>query len=222
MPDHMRRLWVFDWDGTLVDSLGRIETCMAQAIADTGLPERDPAAIRNIIGLGLAEAIGVLFPESLPAERERLRGHYAQRFVAADQQPCPFHDGALELLSALRTQGDLITVATGKSRRGLDRALAAHGLHDWFDASRCADETASKPAPDMVLELLQLTAVQPAAAVMVGDTEYDLAMAVAAGVHGIGVDFGAHAVERLQRHAPLACVSHLTQLLEWRQHIRGA
>ena len=216
-----QRLWIFDWDGTLVDSLGRIEQCMRLAMADCHLPDRDTASIRNIIGLGLREALDTLFPGLKPSQHEQLRESYSQHFIALDRQPCDFHEGALLLLSRLREQGDLLTVATGKSRRGLDRALAAYGMSDFFEATRCADESISKPAPDMVLELLDMTGAHADWTVVVGDTEYDLAMASSAGVHRIGVDFGAHAPERLQGHAPLACVGHLSELLEWRHAVRG-
>lgn len=219
MPE--RRLWIFDWDGTLVDSLGRIELCMQLAIADCGLPGRDSASIRNIIGLGLQEALHALFPGIQPAQQRQLREVYAEHFVQQDAEPCAFHDGAMTLLQQLREHGDLLAVATGKSRRGLDRALGAYGLQGFFDATRCADESVSKPAPDMVLELLQLTGADARWAVVVGDTEYDLAMASAAGVHRLGVCFGAHTPERLQRHAPLACVGHLAELLEWRHAVKG-
>jgi len=218
MPE--ARLWIFDWDGTLVDSLGRIEQCMRLAITDCGLPQRDSDSIRNIIGLGLREALNQLFPGlPLPAQ-EKLRDCYSQHFVRFDTEPCAFHDGAMDVLQALRAQGDVLAVATGKSRRGLDRALQAYGLQGFFDATRCADESVSKPAPDMVLELLQETGAHPGWSVVVGDTEYDLAMAASAGVHRLGVCFGAHAEHRLRRHAPLACVGHLAELLEWRHAIR--
>lgn len=215
----MARLWVFDWDGTLVDSLGRIEQCMAQAIGDCGLPVREPGEIRNIIGLGLAEAIATLFPDAGPQQCQNLRDRYAERFAEADTVPCGFHDRALETLQALRERGDCITVATGKSRRGLDRALRAHGLQDWFDATRCADESVSKPAPHMVLELLACTGFPAERALVVGDTEYDLGMARAAGAGAVAVSFGAHHPDRLAQYRPLLCVSHLPQLLEWRDSL---
>lgn len=217
----MPRLWIFDWDGTLADSLGRIEQCMAAALVDAGLPEPEPAVIRNIIGLGLAEAIAALCPQAGALQRQQVRDHYVRRFMAADQQPCPLHTGAEALLQSLHGHGDVLAIATGKSRRGLDRVLAAHGLAAYFSVTRCADESVSKPAPDMVLELLALTGGARSRAVMVGDTEYDLAMAAAAGVAAIGVTFGAHAPERLLRHQPLACVDRLAQLLEWRDAIGG-
>ena len=219
MPE--RKFWIFDWDGTLVDSLGRIEQCMQLAIAESDLPERDSNSIRNIIGLGLQEALNVLFPDITLTQQRQLRESYSQHFVRLDTEPCAFHDGALDVLHRLREQGDRLAVATGKSRRGLDRALNAYRLNGFFDATRCADESVSKPAPDMVLELLSVTGADAAQTVVVGDTEYDLAMAAAAGVHRLGVQFGAHSIDRLQRHGPLACVAHLSDLLEWRHAIKG-
>lgn len=212
----MPKLWIFDWDGTLADSLDRIVQCMSAAIDDAGQSVPEPAAVQDIIGLGLGEAIASLLPTADAGIRQQVREHYVRHFLAADAEPCPLHVGARELLQTLRAQGDCLSVATGKSRRGLDRVLQAHGLQHAFDITRCADESVSKPAPDMVLEILAALNMPRQQAVVVGDTEYDLAMARAASVAGIGVSFGAHAVDRLQRHAPLVCVDTLPQLLEWR------
>ncbi len=122
--------------------------------------------------------------------------------------------GALETLHALRDRGFELAVATGKSRRGLNRILATLELHDFFDASRCADETRSKPHPLMLQELMQERGVSAEGVVMVGDTEYDLEMASNAGVASVGVSFGVHSPERLQAHGPVAIVDELPQLLD--------
>lgn len=209
-------LFVFDWDGTLSDSAERIVRTMQTAIGELGLPVLEDAAVRNIIGLGLPEALRSLYPSLSPVELDPLREAYARHYVAADQQqPCVLFPGALDTLEALRERGCRLAVATGKSRRGLDRVLRQLGLSRYFDATRCADETRSKPHPQMLLELMTELRVAAADTVMVGDTEYDLAMAEAARVAPVAVTFGAHAVERLHRYRPVMYLDRLPQLLDW-------
>lgn len=208
-------LFIFDWDGTLSDSAGRIVACMQTAIAACGLPQRPDAAVQNIIGLGLPEALRHLYPQALDAELTRLREAYAHHYIAADHDPCPLFPGALETLSELRERGYRLAVATGKSRRGLDRVLQRMELEGFFDATRCADETRSKPHPRMLFELLAEFELDARQAVMVGDTEYDLAMARSAGMAGMAVSYGAHALERLLPYDPVLCLTALPQLLDW-------
>jgi phosphoglycolate phosphatase len=138
-----------------------------------------------------------------------------RHFLAADQQPCEFFPGALETLEQLKTRGHRLAVDTGKSRRGMHRVLGQLDMHDYFHASRCADETRSKPHPQMLHELLAELRADCADAVMIGDTEYDMAMARTAGMARIAVGFGAHAVERLLPYAPLLVLDNLQQLLSW-------
>jgi phosphoglycolate phosphatase len=138
-----------------------------------------------------------------------------RHFLAADQQPCAFFPGALETLEQLKIRGHRLAVATGKSRRGMQRVLGQLDMHDYFHASRCADETRSKPHPQMLHELLTELRADCADAVMIGDTEYDMAMARAAGMARIAVGFGAHAVERLLPYTPLLVLDNLQQLLSW-------
>jgi len=144
-----------------------------------------------------------------------LRETYVKYFLELDQQPCRHFEGAFELLSRLREQGSLLAVATGKSRRGLQRALDQTGWEPLFDATRCADETRSKPHPLMLHELLNELGALPQQAVMVGDTEYDMAMAETAGIERIGVSYGAHAPERLLRYRPWRIVDRLAEVAEW-------
>lgn len=208
-------LFVFDWDGTLSDSAGRIVDCMQAAILERGLPALPAEAIRNIIGLGLPEALRELYPEVAEDELLELRQAYARHYVVADQEPCSLFPGALETLDAMAGRGWRLAVATGKSRRGLDRVLGNMGLAEVFDATRCADETRSKPHPQMLLELMQELGFSAERTVMIGDTEYDLAMARAAQVAPVAVSYGVHAEERLRRYDPVLCIDRLPALLEW-------
>ncbi len=210
-----KNLFVFDWDGTLVDSADKIVSAMSAAIDELALAPRSVDEIRDIIGLGLPEALRRLYGVASDLELTLLRDTYVRYFLDLDQQPCRQFEGAFEILSQLRERGCLLAVATGKSRRGLQRALAQTGWGELFHATRCADETHSKPHPRMLLELMAELAVAPGAAVMVGDTEYDMAMAEAAGIARIGVSFGAHAPQRLQQYRPWRIVDRLADVAEW-------
>jgi len=204
-------LVVFDWDGTLVDSTGRIAESLHRAAVDTGLPTLSVSRYRSIIGLGLPEALQALYPEADEATRQVLRGHYARHYIeATEAEPCPVYEGAHALLAALGGQGIRLAIATGKNRPGLERAFRHSGLADYFVASRTADETASKPHPRMLLELLEEQRVCASRAVMVGDTAFDLEMARRARVAAIGVTHGAHSAEELLGCAPVALVDHLS------------
>lgn len=209
-------LFIFDWDGTLIDSAQRIVDALQTAIAQCSLPPRTDEQSRNIIGLGLPEAITALYPTLSDADREALRQSYVKHYLAADHQPCELFPGVLATLHALKEKNFHLAVATGKSRRGLDRVLDQLELHDFFDATRCADETQSKPHPQMLHELLAELKLTPERAVMVGDTEYDLAMAHSAGMPCIAVDYGAHAIDRLLTYEPELVLSEFSQLLTHR------
>lgn len=208
-------LVVFDWDGTLIDSTLRIAESLHHAAIDTGLPVLSIAKYRSIIGLGLPEALHTLYPETDEESRIALRGHYARHYIASTEaEPCLPYDGAELLLQRLRTRGVRLAVATGKNRPGLERAFAHSGLADYFVSSRTADETASKPDPRMLTELLEEQRVAPQAAIMVGDTGFDLEMARRARVPSIGITHGAHDAVELQRHGPLALIDHLLHVLD--------
>ncbi|MBP9036045.1 MAG: HAD-IA family hydrolase [Pseudomonadales bacterium] len=211
----MRRLFVFDWDGTLMDSVGRIVSCLRRAAEEQGLEDLGDARFGDVIGLGLPQAIAQLYPQLNSRQVERFRAAYAARFVAADAQPSQLFPGALQLLEALSARGHWIAVATGKSRRGLDRVLGEIGLDDFFHATRCADETASKPDPRMLHEIVAQLGAGPKHTVMIGDSEYDLEMAARARIPSLGVSYGVHSRERLARHAPARIVDSLPEILEW-------
>ncbi len=216
---------VFDWDGTLIDSTGRIADCLQHAAECVGLPLRSRQEYLGIIGLGLPEAFRVLYPESDEVTRKDLRRHYAERYIAlGDSAPCQLYDGAVDLLDNLRARGLRLAVATGKNRPGLERAFDQTGLRDHFHVSRTADETVSKPDPRMLNEILALLSVPPDRALMVGDTSFDLEMAARAGVPSVGLTHGAHAADTLLRHRPLALIDHLRHITAIVEHAsnRGA
>ena len=184
-------LIVFDWDGTLFDSTALIARCIQSACADLGTTVPTDLQASFVIGMGLKEALQHAAPE-LPEERyrelaERYRHHYFAR-----QHELVFFDGTPEMLHALKGRNHLLGVATGKSRRGLDDALNTSVLKGLFDATRTADETASKPDPLMLHELMNQLGVEPSRTLMIGDTTHDLQLAANAGTASIGVSYGAH------------------------------
>jgi phosphoglycolate phosphatase len=160
----------------------------------------------------------VLYPEIDAATAERLRALYSEHFLAIDQaEPAQFYPRVMDSLEALRQEGHQLAVATGKSRRGLDRVLTRLKLDGYFHASRCADETASKPDPQMLHELLLQFGAQASQAVMVGDTEYDMEMARRAEMPRIAVSYGAHAAERLHPYEPALCMDCFSEILAWQR-----
>ena len=208
-------LLIFDWDGTLSDSTAKIIRCLQQAAKSAGVRVCSDDAIMNIIGLGLPECMEVLYPELLQTQQDEVRRHFSEHFTREDQTPSPFFDGVHEGLQLLRDQGHLLTVATGKSRQGLDRVLKKLQLDNFFHGSRCADETASKPDPTMLRELLDEFAVSNHEAIMIGDTEYDMSMAKQLEMPRVAVSYGAHKLARLQKFEPLICVDHFSEFVDW-------
>lgn len=207
-------LLVFDWDGTLMDSAGAITHALRSACADLELPVPSEERARYVIGLGLHDALKYLLPEfpvtGYPALLERYRFHFQRQ----DRDTVLF-TGAKETLLNLREAGFLLAVATGKSRRGLNHALDVTGLNAVFHATRCADESFSKPHPGMLLWLLEELSIERERAVMIGDTSHDMEMAVAAEVPRVGVAYGAHPREHLLKHAPVACLNTFDELSQW-------
>jgi phosphoglycolate phosphatase len=205
-------LLIFDWDGTLIDSSGKIIRCMQRAADTSGLPALGDDKVKSIIGLGLPEAIHTLFPEVSAEEREKFREHYAHHYLEADQVPCRFFPGVMDTLEDLKREGHTVTVATGKARRGLERIWRNMDLLDFFHASRCSDETRSKPHPRMLEELLKQFSSQPEDAIMVGDTSFDMEMARAASVPRIAVSYGVHEVDVLKQYTPLGIIDRFSEL----------
>jgi phosphoglycolate phosphatase len=210
-------LLIFDWDGTLIDSAARIVAAMQIAADELRLPVRSDAEVRNIIGLGLPEAILTLYPEHDDSIRQQLRQGYAHHYIAMNAEPNALFPGVESTLLHLKNAGHLLALATGKSRRGLHRILEQLGMLEFFHATRCADETQSKPHPQMLHELLTELTISVHRAVMIGDTEYDMAMAQQAKMPCIGVDYGAHEKERLLRYQPELILNKFEHLLAWRR-----
>ena len=207
-------LLVFDWDGTLLDSAAAIVDAVRAACRDLGHPEPSPEHARQAIGLGLSDVLRHAVPdlddEQCAPMIERYRHHYLSR-----DHELQLFAGAFELIAQLHANGFLLAVATGKSRHGLDRALATSGLGAYFSASRCADECFSKPHPQMLDELMLEFGVLPQRTLMIGDTTHDLQMAINAGVAGLAVDYGAHPASRLDALNPLARLPSVAALAHW-------
>ena len=207
-------LIVFDWDGTLMDSAAAIVTALQAAALDIGVTPPSDERARHIIGLGLQEALQHAMPD-LSAEHYRaLAERYRYHYLARDHELVLF-DGAGTLVDALAAEGYMLAVATGKTRKGLDRAFAHSGLGAVFHDSRCADECHSKPHPQMLLELMDAFAVQPEKTLMIGDTTHDLLMARNAGTGSLAVSYGAHPREPLLASASEGCVDSVGELANW-------
>ncbi|MCF8199281.1 MAG: HAD-IA family hydrolase [Sulfuritalea sp.] len=207
-------LIVFDWDGTLMDSTGAIVASIQAAARDLGIQPPSDDRAHHIIGLGLIDALRHALPD-LPADRyqdvaQRYRHHYLSR----DQDLLLF-EGVVELIEELTQAGHMLAVATGKTRKGLDRAFEVSGLGPSFHSSRCADECHSKPHPQMLAELMDEFGVEPRVTLMIGDTTHDLLMAKNAGVAGVGVAYGAHPRQNLEAESPLFCAADVAELAAW-------
>ena len=208
-------LLVFDWDGTLMDSIGSIVACTRAAMHDLDLAELPDAAIRGTIGLGLRETLEILCPGGDDVLFARLLESYRHHWHSTWRDLPLLFDGVRELLAELAGEGYLLAVATGKSRRGLDHALEQTELRPWFHATRTVDEAFSKPHPQMLLDILDELGVPPRSAMMVGDTTYDLEMAQNAGTAAAGVCSGSHCREELEQLGPAVCLDRVTELSEW-------
>ncbi len=203
---------IFDWDGTLMDSAAKIINCMQTAAAHCDMPIPSADEVGHIIGISLKPAIKQLFGISDDGLAERLVLAYKEAFLAKDTTPCPLFDGVEAMLANLTELGCTLAVATGKARRGLDRAWKQTNTGHYFTASRTADEAESKPSPDMLLQLLAELGVSAGDAVMIGDTTYDMQMAKAIGMDRIGVSYGVHAQVHLEALHPKTIVHSITEL----------
>lgn len=213
----MYRLVIFDWDGTLMDSAQKIANCIVRSAQDVGVEPPTIEQAKNIIGLGLGEAMQRLFPEQNELTRSKIVEAYKHNFVVADDTEQGLFEGVLDLLKMIEDSGALLAVATGKSRRGLDRILSELELEKQFVVTRCADETRSKPHPQMLHEILDFTAIDPAATVMIGDTSYDMEMASNAGVVPLGVSYGVHQADVLKQAGAVEVVQSVAELSTWLQ-----
>jgi len=207
-------LLVFDWDGTLIDSAAAIAGALQAAAVDLGLERPSEARARHVIGLGLKDALRHVVPQLPESEYGRLVERYRVHFLAGDAETRLF-PGVADGLAALAGSGRLLGIATGKSRRGLERALDQTGLRPYFVASRCADEGYSKPHPGMLQAVMAEVGASADATLMIGDTTHDLAMASNAGVRGLAVSYGAHPREELLALDPEACIDVPSELFDW-------
>lgn len=208
------RVVIFDWDGTVMDSVGKIVNSVRIAAERLTLPVPTEHAAKQIIGLSLDPAFKTLFPDSTAAERELLSEHYKDVYSNVDKTPTPLFDGAELVFSTLRQRGYQLAVATGKARRGLDRMFAETKTGHHFVTSRCSDEAQSKPHPQMLQHILSELQLVPAQAVMIGDSRYDLMMAHSIEMPRIGVTHGVHGHAEFAPFNPYAVVDNLKALLD--------
>ena len=211
----MTRIAVFDCDGTLVDGQAEVCQSMAEAFAGEGLPLPDMNLVRRIVGLSLPAAIRRLAPELDDDINARIVAGYKQAFFARRQEGRihePLYDGMADLLHALKGDGWMLAVATGKSDRGLSACLTAHGLIDLFTSLQTADRHPSKPHPAMLEAAIFECGGESSGAVMIGDTSFDMEMARAAGVRAVGVDWGYHAAAELLEYGAVSVAKDITQL----------
>lgn len=207
-------LLVFDWDGTLMDSAEAIVEAVQAACDDLGLPVPSDENARFIIGMSLHDALAHILPELDAAQHPLVAERYRHHFLQRDSSTALF-PGAAETIRELHAAGFLLAIATGKSRRGLDRGLETTGLTGYFHATRCADEGFCKPHPGMLTELIRLLGVAHERTLMIGDTSHDMAMAQSAQVARLGVAYGAHVRHALLAYEPLACVDAFSELRTW-------
>lgn len=209
------RLVVFDWDGTLMDSIGTIVACTVATMRDLGISGVAEETVRATIGLGLVEAFDTLYPGSSPEERQRVLDRYRHHWIETYHRRSLPVAGAIDTLDTLAAAGYWLAVATGKSRQGLDRDFASTGLGPRFLATRTVSEAPSKPNPQMLLDLMDELGVRPEETVMVGDTSFDLEMARSAGSTAVGVLTGSHPRETLVAAGALECLESVAGLPGW-------
>lgn len=206
-------LIIFDWDGTLVDSIDWIVHCIQQAAECHGCPVPEPQAAKDIIGLSIENAIQQLFPDVDSAIRQQVAAHYGRTFFSRQISRDDLFPGVYEMLQGLKRNGYRLAVATGKKSSGLAQAITATGVADLFCTTRCSDQTASKPNPLMIDEIVAELGVDKQRTLMVGDSIHDLQMALNAEISAIGVTCGAHSRATLQQYNPLFCLNYPTDLL---------
>ena len=221
----MNRLAIFDCDGTLVDSGATIQRALSAAFAQHGLELPPPEVSRKVIGLSLTEAMSALLPDASPEQHLALAEDYKRAFWtlrAAGEVEEPLFDGVLDLLDALEQDGWLLAVATGKSDRGLKHCLESHGIHARFVSLQTADRHPSKPHPSMVSEAIADGGAAPETSIVVGDTSFDMAMAVNAGAAAIGAGWGYHDAEELLAAGAVAVADRPLEVLNLvREHVDG-
>lgn len=221
----MNRLAIFDCDGTLVDSGAPIYAALKTSLEQNGFDVPPPSVSRRVIGLSLVEAMAALLPQASTERHVKLAEDYKRAFMglrAAGEVDEPLFDGVLDLLDALEADGWRLAVATGKSDRGLKHCLERHGIHARFVSLQTADRHPSKPHPSMVVEAIADAGAAPETTIVVGDTSFDMAMAVAAGAAGIGAGWGYHGAEELLEAGAVAVAAQPIDVLALiRDHVDG-
>lgn len=208
-------LLVFDWDGTLINTIDWIAYCLQTAAEHCGCAIPDVQAAKNVIGLSIQEATSTLHPNVNANTHEQLVQHYSRLYLSKQLSQNDLFPDVIDMLVILKQAGYQLAVATGKTRHGLQEALHATATKDLFCVTRCADETASKPNPQMLLEIMQVTNCTPERTLMIGDSIHDLQMAHNARISSVGVCCGAHSKDNLQQYEPLLCLTHTTELLAY-------
>ncbi|WP_345889737.1 HAD-IA family hydrolase [Pseudoalteromonas arctica] len=209
-PIKKYKLVIFDWDGTVMDSVTKIVNCIRSSAESLNLVPPSDEAIKNIIGMSLEKAIDVLFPDNVAQHQALIKGYKHQYSV--DTTPTPVFDNVVSVLGALKEQSTVLAVATGKGRGGLESLLDQSQLRHFFSATRTSDDALSKPSPDMLYQLLEELGIRAQDAVMIGDTQIDMTMAKAAGMDRIGVTMGVHNAQQLNKLSPVATVDNYLQL----------
>ncbi|MGB0834618.1 MAG: HAD-IA family hydrolase [Psychrobium sp.] len=209
------KLVIFDWDGTVMDSVAKIVDAMQMAAKREGLPVPSDAQVKDIIGLSLLPALSQLFGELNQQQIDDMAQFYKEAYLALDKKPSPLFDGITEVFESLAKRDIKITVATGKSRVGLNRLIEQTGLGHYFCDSMTADEAESKPHPQMIDDILTRQGVDKSQVFMVGDSTLDLIMAKNANVKALGVSYGAHDKSRLLAVNPVAVVDDAKSLLDY-------
>lgn len=211
----MYQLIVFDWDGTLMDSALKIANCLRAAAKDVNLDVPSLERAKSVIGLGLYECMQRLFPQASESDKHAVIARFKYYYLTGDTTQQALFDGVNEGLRKLDAAGVMLAIATGKSRIGLNRALNETGIENCFVTTRCADETRSKPHPQMLLEILDFTAIDAKDAIMVGDTSFDLDMASNAGMSGLGVSYGVHCEKTLRDCRAVSVQDSVDNMMNW-------
>lgn len=207
-------LIVWDWDGTLMDSTPTIVTCIQEACRDLELPVPSDSVASHVIGLGVFDALKAAVPSVTEKDHPRLVERFRYHYLSKDHELSLF-EGVRELLERLQRNGHLLAVATGKSRKGLNRSLDFHAMHDLFADTKTADESFPKPHPGMLIELSESLMVPIDKVLMIGDTTHDVLMAKNAGADVVAVTYGAHPVDVLKSETPLHCAHNVAELADW-------
>jgi phosphoglycolate phosphatase len=211
----MYQLIMFDWDGTLMDSAQKIANCLHASAAEVGLPSVSDQKAKSIIGLGLDDAMNALWPNTPAHTVNELVAAYKHHFVNVDTTSQELFSGVVDGLDRLNEAGAFVAVATGKSRVGLQRVLDEYDFHGHFVVTKCADETRSKPHPQMIHEILDFTSIDPKNSIMIGDTTFDMQMAGSANVHGLGVSYGVHSENDIRQAGAIDVVNSFNNVVDW-------